>query len=313
MNRILIAGAAGFIGSNLAMHYLAEGDLVLGLDNFATGKHSNLEALIQHENFKFETCDVSEEIPHDFRDVDYVFHLASPASPPKYMELPIETMLVNSLGTKNLLDLSMRSGARFLFASTSESYGDPSVSPQSEDYWGNVNPIGPRSVYDEAKRFGEAMVAAYQRTFDADAVIVRLFNTYGPLMDPYDGRVVSNFIRQALSGQPLTVYGDGLQTRSFCYVDDTISGLVAAIESKHPGPINLGNPREMSLIELANAVGEALELPLEVNFSDLPVDDPKQRQPDISLAQKELGWAPRVSLEDGLRATADWMRKEIGH
>ncbi len=311
MKRVLIAGAAGFIGSNLVAKHLADGDEVVGLDNLVTGKLANLAKLRSSDQFTFIEFDVCDRLPPVSGHFDYVYHLASPASPPKYVEFPIETMLVNSIGTKNLLDFAKHSGARLLFASTSEVYGDPAVSPQPESYWGNVNPIGPRSVYDEAKRFGEALIRSYQRDGGSDAIIVRLFNTYGPLMDPFDGRVVSNFIRQALNGEALTMYGDGTQTRSFCFVDDTIRGLMAAMRSAELGPINIGNPREITLLELRRCVETTLDVKVTVKHMDLPEDDPKQRRPDIKLASQLLNWSPQVSLEEGIQRTASWMLEEL--
>lgn len=311
MKNILIVGGAGFIGSNLAESYIADGDRVTVLDNLCTGSLQNLQDLASIANFTFIEADVSVDLPRFDSDFDYVFHLASPASPPKYMALAVETMLANSIGTKKLLDYCLTSGARLLFASTSEVYGDPSVSPQPESYWGNVNPIGPRSTYDESKRFGEALIAEYQRSTSVSAVIVRLFNTYGPKMDPYDGRVISNFIRQTIEGSPLTIYGDGSQTRSFCYVTDTVSALKLAMSSTESGPINLGNPMEMTLLELAKAVEVTLQKRPVIEFQTLPTDDPKQRKPDISLAREKLHWSPEVKLDEGIKLTYDWMKKEL--
>jgi nucleoside-diphosphate-sugar epimerase len=302
--KILITGVGGFIGSNLAKAHLAQGDSVIGVDNFSTGKRNNLSDLLGLELIE---SDVSESVDKLPTLSDIVYHVASPASPEKYMALAMNTMEVNTGGTLAMLNYSLGSGARFVFASTSEIYGDPLVSPQREDYWGNVNPIGPRSVYDEAKRFGETLVAHFQRETKVNAGIVRIFNTYGPNMDPYDGRVVSNFIRQALRGEPITIYGTGEQTRSFCYIDDLIQGIMAMGVSSHAGPINLGNPRENNLLELAAMVVAQLGSQSQIEFLPLPEDDPKQRNPDISRAREFLGWEPKVQLEDGILKTSNWM------
>lgn len=311
MKNILIVGGAGFIGSNLCDSYIREGHRVTVLDNLCTGSKHNLDGVSASRNFAFLEGDVCELLPEFEETFDYVFHLASPASPPKYMALAVETMMSNSVGTKNLLDYCTSSGARLLFTSTSEVYGDPTVSPQSESYWGNVNPTGPRSTYDESKRFGEALISEYQRSKGVSAVIVRLFNTYGPKMDPFDGRVVSNFIRQTIEGSNLTVYGDGSQTRSFCYVSDTVRGLKMAMESNELGPLNIGNPTEMTLLELAAIIGKTLGKAPLIEFDDLPTDDPKQRKPDISLAQAKLNWNPTVALDEGIKLTYDWMKGEL--
>jgi dTDP-glucose 4,6-dehydratase len=306
--KVLITGVGGFIGSNLASAHLDQGDQVIGIDNFSTGNHQNLEGLI---GIQMIEGDVGESIGKVPNDVQVAYHLASPASPEKYMALAINTMEVNTGGTLSMLKFSARTGARLVFASTSEIYGDPLVSPQSEDYWGNVNPIGPRSVYDEAKRFGETLVAHFQREENVNAGIVRIFNTYGPNMDPYDGRVVSTFIRQALSNEAFTIFGDGSQTRSFCYIDDLVRAIMAMGKSNHPGPINLGNPRENTLLELATHVKEIVGGTGEINLLPLPEDDPKQRNPDISRARSVLGWEPTVSLEVGLEKTAKWMSANL--
>jgi dTDP-glucose 4,6-dehydratase len=254
---------------------------------------------------------VSESLNKVPEDIEVVYHFASPASPEKYMALGMNTMEVNTGGTLAMLEFSVRTGARLVFASTSEIYGDPLVSPQSEDYWGNVNPIGPRSVYDESKRFGETLVAFFQRERSVNAGIVRIFNTYGPNMDPYDGRVVSTFIRQALRSEPFTIFGDGSQTRSFCFIDDLVAGIVAMGQSTHPGPINLGNPRESTLTDLAKTVTEIVGGAGEVEFRPLPEDDPKQRNPDITRARAILQWEPKVSLETGIKLTATWMANTL--
>lgn len=306
--KVLITGVGGFIGSNLAAAHLSQGDQVIGIDNFSTGNRENLNDLIGLDLIE---GDVSQSISKVSDDVDVAYHFASPASPEKYMALAMNTMEVNTGGTLSMLQFCKRSGARLVFASTSEIYGDPLVSPQTEDYWGNVNPIGPRSVYDEAKRFGETLVAHFQREENVNAGIVRIFNTYGPNMDPFDGRVVSTFIRQALKGEPFTVFGDGSQTRSFCYIDDLVRGVMAMGQSSDPGPINLGNPRENTLLELTKMVTDIVGGFGEIKFLDLPQDDPKTRNPDISKAKSILGWEPTVSLEEGIQKTATWMAKNI--
>jgi dTDP-glucose 4,6-dehydratase len=306
--KVLITGVGGFIGSNLAAAHLALGNQVIGIDNFSTGNHENLRAL---QGLTLIEGGVSESLDKVSDDVNIAYHFASPASPEKYMALAMNTMEVNTGGTLSMLQFCKRSGARFVFASTSEIYGDPLVSPQTEDYWGNVNPIGPRSVYDEAKRFGETLVAHFQREENMNAGIVRIFNTYGPNMDPFDGRVVSTFIRQALKREPFTVFGNGSQTRSFCYIDDLVRGIMAMGQSSHPGPINLGNPRENTLLELAKMVTEIVGGSGEIKFLDLPQDDPKKRNPDISKAISVLGWEPIVPLEEGIQKTATWMAKTL--
>ena len=296
MKSALVSGAAGFVGSHLVDRLLEEGFAVVGVDNFITGKEENLNSAKSNSKFSFLDLDVVSEIPDLGMRFDYIFHAASPASPPKYFEYPIETMMVNSIGTKNLLDLAIKNKARVIFFSTSEVYGDPLEHPQRESYWGNVNPIGPRSIYDEAKRFGEALVAQYVREKKVNAGIIRIFNTYGPRLDPHDGRVVSTFIRQAISGEALTVNGDGNQTRSFCYISDLIDGILKMAESNEFGPINLGNPNEMTLNELIKEISKLLSKNLNtVNLPELK-DDPVRRKPDISLAKEKLGWEPKVSL-----------------
>jgi nucleoside-diphosphate-sugar epimerase len=297
----LVSGAAGFVGSHLVDRLLEEGFAVVGVDNFITGKEENLNAAKSNSKFSFLDLDVVSEIPDLGMKFDYIFHAASPASPPKYFEYPIETMMVNSIGTKNLLDLAIKNKARVIFFSTSEVYGDPLEHPQRESYWGNVNPIGPRSIYDEAKRFGEALVAQYVREKKVDAGIIRIFNTYGPRLDPHDGRVVSTFIRQAINGEALTINGDGNQTRSFCYISDLIDGIFKMAESHEFGPINLGNPNEMTLNELIKEISKLLSKNLDTtNLPELK-DDPVRRKPDISLAKEKLGWEPKVSLTQGLQ------------
>lgn len=307
-----VAGVAGFIGTNLAKELLARGHKVIGVDNFSSGSLTNIAVQAQHPNFEFFNQSVCDDLDSfEKSSIDFIFHLASPASPPRYMALPLETMDANTIGTKNLIALAQKTNARIIYASTSEIYGDPLESPQRESYWGNVNPIGPRSVYDEAKRFGETLVSHYQRHNLVNAVIVRIFNTYGPHMDPYDGRVVSNFIRQAIKGEPLTIYGDGKQTRSFCFVDDMVEALIKVAESDESGPINLGNPFEFTLIQLAEKVSKAVPGPGSIEFLPLPQDDPKVRQPDIAFAKSKLGWEPKIQLDEGIVKTTDWMKKTL--
>ena len=301
MKSALVSGAAGFVGSHLVDRLLEEGFTVVGVDNFITGKEEILNSAKSNSKFSFLDLDVVSEIPDLGMKFDYIFHAASPASPPKYFEYPIETMMVNSIGTKNLLDLAIKNKARVIFFSTSEVYGDPLEHPQRESYWGNVNPIGPRSIYDEAKRFGEALVAQYVREKKVDAGIIRIFNTYGPRLDPHDGRVVSTFIRQAINGEALTINGDGNQTRSFCYISDLIDGILKMAESNEFGPINLGNPNEMTLNQLIKEISKLLSKNLDTtNLPELK-DDPVRRKPDISLAKEKLGWEPKVSLTQGLQ------------
>lgn len=312
MAKVLVTGAAGFLGSHLVDSLLADGHQVTGVDNFATGSRENLIHLAQTEGFNLIEQDICDGLGELARlKFDQIFHLASPASPPKYIAMPLETMHVNTSATELLLQYASKNGARFLFASTSEVYGDPHEHPQAESYWGNVNPIGPRSIYDEAKRFGETFVAHYQRHKLADAVIIRIFNTYGPRMDPDDGRVVSSFIRDGIKGKSFQVFGDGKQTRSFCYVSDLIRGIRAAMDRKISGPVNLGNPNEFTLLELASEVGIALGIEPDLEFKELPVDDPKQRQPDITYAKSALNWEPKIQLAEGLKLTAEWMTTQI--
>ncbi|MBO0728046.1 MAG: SDR family oxidoreductase [Acidimicrobiaceae bacterium] len=305
--RVVVTGGAGFIGSHFCARLLDRGDEVVCLDNFSTGTKGNVSGMEDATNFTFLLADVSEEIPVA-GPVDAVVHLASRASPVDYLERPLETLAVGSRGTELALELAASHEARFLLASTSEVYGDPEVHPQPESYWGRVNPVGPRSVYDESKRFAESLSMAYRRARDTDVAIVRIFNTYGPRMRPDDGRVVSNFVSQALAGRPLTVYGDGSQTRSICYVDDLVRGLLAMLDSDVTGPINLGNPVEMSMLELARIIQTLTGSRSRIAYRPLPVDDPRRRQPDISLAQNLLGWQPRVPFEEGLTRTIDWFR-----
>ena len=305
--RVLIAGGAGFLGSHLADRFLADGAEVIVLDNFVTGTRENLAHLSDHPRFRLMEQDVIEPVAVPDQ-LDGVLHLASPASPVDYLKLPVETLLVGSIGTLRLLDLAKAHGARFLLASTSEVYGDPEIHPQPETYWGNVNPIGPRSVYDESKRFAEALTMAYHRTRGLEVRIARIFNTYGPRMRFNDGRVVSNFVRQVLDSAPLTVYGDGSQTRSFCYVDDLIEGLVRLYRGDRAEPVNLGNDGEFTVLELAGLVGRLLGSDATVVREPLPVDDPRQRRPDLTVARTVLGWSPVVPLEEGLRRTIEDFR-----
>jgi dTDP-glucose 4,6-dehydratase len=305
--RILITGAAGFLGSHLVDRFLAAGHRVVGVDNFITGAWRNLEHLEGREDFFFIEHDISTPLFLAER-VEGVLHFASPASPVDYLELPIQTLKVGSLGTYNSLGLAKAHGARFLLASTSEVYGDPQIHPQTEDYWGHVNPIGPRGVYDEAKRFAEAITMAYHRFHGLETRIARIFNTYGPRMRPADGRVVSNFIVQGLRGEPITLYGDGNQTRSFCFVEDEVEGLFRLFSSEYTDPMNIGNPIEFTIRQLADMVLEETGSGSELIERPLPQDDPKVRQPDISLAEAQLGWEPQTSLRDGLRKTIPYFR-----
>jgi dTDP-glucose 4,6-dehydratase len=308
--RVVVTGGAGFLGSHLCEHLLDRGDQVIAMDNLVTGAATNIEHLFGRRGFTFVEQDVSTYVwvPGP---VDAVLHFASPASPRDYLEMPIQTLKVGSLGTHNCLGLARVKGARFLLASTSEVYGDPKVHPQPETYWGHVNPVGPRGVYDEAKRFAEAMTMAYHRYHGLEVRIARIFNTYGPRMRIEDGRVVSNFLVQAILGKPLTVYGDGGQTRSFCYVEDEVRGLVALLDGDVVGPVNVGNPGEFTVLELAQLVLEVTGSSSEIVYEDLPVDDPTQRKPDITLAREHLGWEPKVPLREGLARTADWFRQAL--
>jgi dTDP-glucose 4,6-dehydratase len=310
--RILITGAAGFLGSHLTDRFLADGHHVIGMDNLITGSLDNVAHLENEPRFEFVEHDVTEFIDVT-GDLDGVLHFASPASPVDYLELPIQTLKVGSLGTHNALGLSLAKGARFLLASTSEVYGDPLVHPQPETYWGNVNPIGPRGVYDEAKRFAEAMTTAYHRYHGADTRIVRIFNTYGPRMRPGDGRVVSNFIVQALLGSGLTVYGDGSQSRSFCYVADEVEGIFRLYGSTEHHPVNIGNPDEYTVRQLAERIQAMVDPSVGVRYLPLPTDDPKVRKPDISRARTILGWEPTVALDEGLTTTIAYFRSLQEH
>ncbi|MDP9023151.1 MAG: SDR family oxidoreductase [Actinomycetota bacterium] len=305
MSRVVVTGATGFLGSHLCRALIGRGDEVVAIDNLSTGALENLADLYGHDRFVFVKHDVSEYVwvPGP---VDAILHFASPASPKDYLEMPIQTLKVGSLGTHKTLGLAKEKHARYLLASTSEVYGDPQLSPQPESYWGHVNPVGPRGVYDEAKRFAEAMAMAYHRYHGVDVRIARIFNTYGPSMRPDDGRVISNFLVQALQGKPLTVYGDGTQTRSFCYVDDQVRALLALLDSDYVGPVNIGNPSEFTVRELADIVLEVTGSRSEITYEPLPQDDPTQRRPDITLARQVLGWTPKIDLREGLRRTAGW-------
>jgi dTDP-glucose 4,6-dehydratase len=307
MKRVLITGAAGFLGSHLCDRFIKEGYHVIGMDNLITGDLRNIEHLFHLEHFEFYNHDVSKFV-HVPGSLDYILHFASPASPIDYLKIPIQTLKVGSLGTHNLLGLAKSKGARILVASTSEVYGDPTVHPQNEDYWGNVNPIGPRGVYDEAKRFQEAITMAYHTYHGVETRIVRIFNTYGPRMRLNDGRVLPAFIGQALRGEDLTIFGDGSQTRSFCYVDDLVEGIYRLLLSDYAYPVNVGNPDEITIAEFAEEIIKLTGTSQKVIYKPLPVDDPKQRQPDITRARSILGWGPKISRSEGLRITYDYFR-----
>lgn len=307
--RVLITGAAGFLGSHLTDAVLAEGAEVVGVDNLCTGSLENLAHLKSNSKFSFEQHDICK--PFDFGEVDFVFNFASPASPVDYMKLGPETLRVGSDGTVNALEVAKRYGAGFLHASTSECYGDPEQHPQKETYWGNVNPIGPRSVYDEAKRFSEATIMAYHNYYKVRTSMVRIFNTYGPRLQPNDGRVISNLMMQALQGQDLTIYGDGSQTRSFCFQSDLIRGIVALAKSGEPLPTNIGNPEEWTILDCAKTVLEVTGSSSKIVYRPMPQDDPKQRKPDITKAKALLGWEPRVNLRDGLQLSMDYFKARI--
>lgn len=320
MKRILITGAAGFLGSHLCDRFIREGYRVIGMDNLITGDKKNIEHLFHLEEFEYFHHDVSKFV-HVPGDLDYILHFASPASPIDYLKIPIQTLKVGSLGTHNLLGLAKAKNARILVASTSEVYGDPQVHPQDENYWGNVNPVGPRGVYDEAKRFQEAITMAYHTYHKLETRIARIFNTYGPRMRLNDGRVLPAFIGQALRGEDLTVFGDGTQTRSFCFVDDLIDGIYKLLLSDYAYPVNLGNPDEITINEFAEEIIKLTGTKQKIIHTDLPVDDPKQRQPDISLAKKILNWEPKINRAEGLKITYDYFKnlpeeqlyKEIDH
>ena len=305
--RAVVTGGAGFLGSHLCERLLDEEYEVLCLDNMLTGTPDNVGHLMERGPFRFIRADVTDFV-HVPGDVDVVMHFASPASPIDYLQLPIETLKVGSAGTLHTLGLAKEKRARYILASTSEAYGDPQVHPQPETYWGHVNPVGPRGVYDEAKRFAEAMTMAYRRTHDMPTGIVRIFNTFGPRMRPNDGRAIPTFIRQALRSEPITVAGDGSQTRSVCYVDDLVDGILRMLESDQAGPINLGNPHELSVLEIAHRVREIVGSESDITFVPRPQDDPTVRQPDITLARRELGWEPKVPVDEGLKLTVAWFR-----
>jgi len=310
MIRTVITGGAGFLGSHLCERALAEGHQVVCVDNLLTGRLENIKPFLHRDGFEFLQHDVSK--PFEIEGpVDFILHFASPASPIDYLELPIQTLKVGSLGTHNGLGLAKAKGARFLLASTSEVYGDPQVHPQKETYWGNVNPVGPRGVYDEAKRFAEAITMAYHRYHGLDVRIVRIFNTYGPRMRVRDGRVVPSFVQQALTGEPMTVFGEGKQTRSFCYVDDLIDGIWRLLMSDLRVPCNIGNPHEMTILEFAETIKAAVGSSSPIVFKPLPVDDPQTRQPDITQAREKLGWEPKVALAEGLRSTIAYFRSVL--
>jgi dTDP-glucose 4,6-dehydratase len=311
--RVLVTGAAGFLGSHLTDRLLGEGHTVVGVDNFSTGDRENLAHLGNEPRFRFEERDICQPFGLDsgWSPVDYVFNFASPASPPEYLRLAVETLRVGSRGVENTLEIAAKYNAGYLHASTSECYGDPLEHPQRESYWGNVNPVGPRSVYDESKRFAEAMVMAYHRSRGVNTHLVRIFNTYGPRLHPSDGRVVSNFIMQALRGEPLTIYGDGSQTRSFCYVDDLIEGILRLARSEEHLPVNIGNPDEFTILECAQAVLKVTGSKSELRFESLPEDDPARRCPDISKARALLGWEPRVNLEEGLERALGFFKDRL--
>jgi dTDP-glucose 4,6-dehydratase len=308
--RAVITGGTGFLGSHLCDRLIAEGWEVLALDNLITSGESNVSHLAKNSRFRVERADVTEYI-EVAGPVDYVLHFASPASPFDYLKFPIETMRVGSVGTHNALGLARAKKAKFFLASTSECYGDPEVSPQSEEYWGRVNPIGPRAVYDEAKRFAEAMTMAYHRYYGVDTHIVRIFNTYGPRMRLNDGRALPNFVHQALTGKPITVYGDGKQTRSFCYVSDLIEGIYRLMLSDEHLPTNIGNPHEMTILQFAERIREHFKDARPIIFEPLPQDDPKQRCPDITKAKRILGWEPKVGLKEGLQVTMDYFKEQF--
>jgi dTDP-glucose 4,6-dehydratase len=307
--RVLVTGAAGFLGSHLTDRLLGEGHSVLGVDNLSTGDLGNIRHLGNEPRFAFEELDICQQF--DPGKVDSVFNMASPASPPEYLRLAIETLRVGSVGTENTLEIAHKYGAGHLHASTSECYGDPLEHPQTESYWGNVNPVGPRSVYDEAKRYAESLTMAYHRNRGVNTHLARIFNTYGPRLHPSDGRVISNFLMQALRGEPLTVYGEGRQTRSFCYVDDLVEGILRLARSEEHLPVNLGNPDEFTILECAEAVLEVAESKSELRFEPLPEDDPTRRKPDISKAKRVLDWEPKISLREGLRLSLNFFRSKV--
>jgi dTDP-glucose 4,6-dehydratase len=307
--RVAVTGGAGFLGSHLCERLIAEGHTVLALDNLSTGDAANVQQLLPHERFHLVKYDITNFV-HISGPVDFILHFASPASPIDYLRLPIETLKVGAIGTLHALGLGREKGARLLLASTSETYGDPQIHPQPESYWGHVNPVGPRGVYDEAKRYAEALTTAYRSFHGVDTTIVRIFNTFGPRMRPDDGRAIPTFIRQALAGEPLTVSGDGTQTRSVCYVSDLVDGVLRLLHSDHPGPVNIGNPVEMSVLAIAQLVLEVTGSDSPITFIPRPQDDPLVRQPDITLAREVLGWEPQVPIVDGMVRTVEWFREQ---
>ncbi len=313
MAKVLLSGGAGFLGSHLAKALLDRGDSVVAVDNLSTGRRENIAELEKHPQFTYVEADITKPLPGEItaKKYDIVANLASPASPPKYLKLSVETLMVGALGTKNMLDIALRDNARFMQASTSEVYGDPTVHPQPEHYLGNVNSYGARAMYDESKRFAEALIWVYQNQKNANTCMVRIFNTYGPHMDPADGRVVSNFIMQALKNEPITMYGDGAQTRSFCYVSDQVAGMLKLVDSNEHGPINIGNPGEFTMLELAQKVVAKTGSSSKIVHEQLPPDDPTQRRPDITKAKKALGWEPKVSLDEGLEPTIAYFRTQL--
>jgi nucleoside-diphosphate-sugar epimerase len=316
MKNILLTGAAGFVGSHLAERLLKDGHFVLGIDNLCTGRLQNFASFEKHPNFEFVNADASVPLAASVRSKkkwDWIMHFASPASPPKYFSMPIETMTINGEGTRHLLELARETGASFFYSSTSEVYGDPLVHPQPESYWGNVNSIGVRSIYDEAKRYAEAMIYAFHRAHRLDVRVIRIFNTYGPRMDPEDGRVVTNLMFQALRNEPMTIYGDGKQTRSFQYVSDLVEGIVRLMGADYVWPVNFGNPGEFTILEFAEKVRAMIPTKSELTFHELPSDDPKQRKPDISLAKKVLGWEPKIDLATGLKTTLEFFKNHEPH
>jgi dTDP-glucose 4,6-dehydratase len=311
MKRVLITGAAGFLGSHLCDRFIAEGYHVIGMDNLITGDLANIEHLMPLQRFEFHHHDVSKFV-HVSGDLHYIMHFASPASPIDYLQMPIQTLKVGSLGTHNLLGLARVKGSRFMIASTSEVYGDPLVHPQTEEYWGNVNPIGPRGVYDEAKRFQEAITMAYHRYHGLETRMVRIFNTYGPRMRVNDGRVLPAFFSQAIRGEGLTVFGDGMQTRSFCYVDDLVEGIYRLLMSDYANPVNIGNPSEITMMQFAKEIMDLVQNPKAyIDYRPLPIDDPKQRKPDITKAREILGWEPKFDREKGLALTYEYFKKVV--
>jgi len=310
MSRVVVLGAAGFLGSHLCDELISRGDEVIGIDDLSSSTGKNLEQLESSAGFRFIKGDIADGMPK-IGNVDAVLNFASPASPPRYLATPIQTLRTGSLGTDNALKFALENDARFVMASTSEIYGDPSVTPQGESYWGNVNSIGERSCYDEAKRYAEALCMAYWREHKANIGIIRIFNTYGPRLDPLDGRVISNFVCQAIQGHDLTVYGDGSQTRSFCYVDDEVRGILAMLDSEERGPINIGNPVEFTMLELADLVLELTHSNSQLIYKPLPSDDPLQRCPDITQAQNLLNWSPTIDLREGLVRTIEWFQRTL--